>query len=67
MHKKFNHLVQQPTSFPLIEWLKLIELSMAMVLGSVKDDKCFSNLGFMNNKLNNILTTHLDLVVKMFT
>jgi hypothetical protein len=40
---------------------------MAMVLGNVKDERCFSNLGFMKNKLKNILTTHLDLVVKMFT
>jgi hypothetical protein len=66
MHKNVNHLVQQPTSFPLIEWQKLIELSKAMVLGSVKDERCFFNLGFMKSKLKNISTTHLDLVVKMF-
>jgi nitrate reductase gamma subunit len=40
---------------------------MAMVMGSVHDERCFSNMGFMNNKLRNILTTHLDLVVKLFT
>jgi hypothetical protein len=67
MHENLNHLVQQLTSFPPIEWLKLIELSMAMVLGSVKDERCFSNLRFMKSKLKNRLTTHLDLVVKMFT
>jgi hypothetical protein len=38
-----------------------------MVMGILEDDKCFSNLGLMKNNLRNILTTHLDLVVKMFT
>jgi hypothetical protein len=37
----------------LSKWLKLVELSMAMVLGSVEDDKCFSNLSFMKSKLRN--------------
>jgi hypothetical protein len=37
----------------LSKWLKLVELSMAMVLGSVKDDKYFSNLSFMKRKLRN--------------
>jgi hypothetical protein len=67
MHKNLNHLIQQPTSFPSIKWLKLMELSMAMVLGNVRDERCFSNLRFMKSKLKNKLTTHLDLVVKMFT
>ncbi len=50
----------------LFEWLKLIDLSMAMIMGSVEDERCFSNLGFMKCKLNNKLTTYLDLVVRMF-
>jgi hypothetical protein len=50
----------------LFEWLKPIELSMAMIMGSVEDERCFSNLGFMKCELRNKLTTHLDLVVKMF-
>jgi hypothetical protein len=37
----------------LSEWLKLVELSMAMVLGSVEDDRCFSNLSFTKSKLRN--------------
>jgi len=57
----------QPIFFPSIGWLKLIELSMAMILGTIKDEKCFSNLGFMKNNLKKKSTTHLDLVVKMFT
>jgi hypothetical protein len=37
-----------------------------MVMGSVDDERCFSNLGLMKNNFRNIVTTHLDLVVKMF-
>jgi len=40
---------------------------MAMVMGSVEDEICFSNLRFTKSKLKNRLTTHLDLVVMMFT
>jgi hypothetical protein len=36
-----------------------------MAMGSVEDERCLSNLGFMKNKLRNKLTTHLDLVVIM--
>jgi hypothetical protein len=50
----------------LSKWLKLIELSMAIIMGNVENEWCLSNLGFMKSKLRNILTTHLDLVVKMF-
>ncbi len=50
----------------LSKWLKFIELSMAIIMGSVEDERCFSNQGFMKSKLRNRLTTHLDLVVKMF-
>jgi hypothetical protein len=39
---------------------------MAMVLGSVEDEQCFSTLSFTKNKLNNQLTTHLDLIVCMY-
>jgi hypothetical protein len=39
---------------------------MAMIMGSVGDERCFFNLGFMKSKLRNKLTTHLDLVVRMF-
>jgi hypothetical protein len=39
---------------------------MAMVLGSVKDERCFFNLFFIKNKLRNWLKAHLDLVVWMY-
>jgi hypothetical protein len=38
-----------------------------MILGSVKDEHCFSTLYFLKSKLCNRLTKHLDLVVRMFT
>jgi hypothetical protein len=50
----------------LSEWLKLVELSMAMVLGSMEGERCFFNLSFMKSKLRNQLTTHLDLMVRMY-
>jgi hypothetical protein len=42
-------------------------MAMVMVMGSVEDEICFSNLRFIKNKLKNRLITHLDLVVRMFT
>ncbi len=39
---------------------------MAMIMGWVEDERCFPNHGFMKSKLRNIMTTHLDLVVRMF-
>jgi hypothetical protein len=39
---------------------------MAMVMGNVEDERCFSNMGFMEGKIRNRLTTHLNLVVRMF-
>jgi hypothetical protein len=50
----------------LFEWLKFIESSMAMIMGSVKYEKCLFNLGFMKRKLMNKLIAHFYLVVKMF-
>ncbi len=56
----------QLLSHRLFGWLKLIKLFVVIVMGSVEDEKCFSNMGLMKNNLRNILTTHLDSVVKMF-
>jgi len=47
----------------LSEWLKLVELSMVVDLGKMEDEKYFYNLSFMESKLRNQLTAHLDLVV----
>jgi hypothetical protein len=51
----------------LNEYMKVIEIAMVMVLGSVENERTFINLTFMKNKLCNQLTTHLDLCVHMFT
>jgi hypothetical protein len=36
-----------------------------MILGSVKDERTFSTMSFMKDKLQNKLSTHLPLVVDM--
>ncbi len=38
-----------------------------MVLGSVKDEQCFSTISFMKSKLNFFLRNHVDLILKMST
>jgi hypothetical protein len=50
----------------MFELFKLVELVIVMVLGSVEDERTFSTLTFMKSKLRNRLTTHLDLVVRMY-
>jgi hypothetical protein len=37
-----------------------------MILGNVKDERCFSTLSFLKSKLCNGLTKYLDLIVRMF-
>ncbi len=56
----------QILSLKMFEFLELVELVIVMVLGSVEDERTFSILTFMKSKLRNRLTTHLDLVVKMY-
>jgi hypothetical protein len=51
----------------LFEWLKFIELLIAMGLGSVENKLCFSTLSFLNyNKLKNKLTSNIDRVMHMY-
>jgi len=59
-------------SFPILicklsEYKKLVEIAMVRVLGFVEDERTFSNLTFMKNRLRNRLTTHLDVCVCMFS
>jgi hypothetical protein len=37
-----------------------------MVMDNVKDKHTFSNLAFIKSKLQNWLSTHLDLVVQLY-
>jgi hypothetical protein len=39
---------------------------MVQILGSIEDERTFSNLVFMKSKLHKKLTTHLNLCVRMF-
>jgi hypothetical protein len=50
----------------LSEYLKLDELAIIMVLGSVEGERTFFNVNLLKSKLWSWLTIHLDLVVRMF-
>jgi hypothetical protein len=47
----------------LSEFIKIAEIAIVMVLGSVQDERTFSTVTFAKNKLRNRLTTNLGLVV----
>ena len=49
----------------LFEYLKVVEIAIAMVLGSVQDERTFNTIYFMKSRLRKSLTTHLELVVGM--
>ena len=49
----------------LSEYMKIAELTVVKVLESVEDERTFSTLSFMKNRLRNRLSTHLPLVVGM--
>jgi hypothetical protein len=58
---------QQPIiSCQFFEWLKFIELLMAMVMDNIKDDEFFSNLSLKDSKFTNQLTMQLELFLRMF-
>ena len=48
------------------EYFKLAEIGCCLVLGSVEDERCFSNLKFLKSCHRNRLDKHLPLVVRMF-
>lgn len=52
-------------AFP--EYFRLAEVALVHVLGSVEDERCFSSLAFLKNKLRNCLNEHLQLVVGMYS
>ena len=49
----------------LSEYLKIVELAVVAVLRSVEDERTFSTLSFMKNKLRSRLNVHLPLAVAM--
>jgi hypothetical protein len=50
----------------LSKFLKLVEIAIVMVLGNMEDERTFSMIRFIKSKFYNYLTTHLDLVVRMY-
>ena len=48
------------------EFMKLAEIACVQVLGSVEDERTFSNLAFIKSKLRNRLTTHLETAIGMY-
>jgi hypothetical protein len=50
----------------LSEWIKVAELAVTAVLGSVEDERTFSSLSFMKSKVRNRLGGHLDTCVKVY-
>ena len=48
-----------------LEHLKLVEIAVVHVLGSVEDERTFSSLSFLNDKIRKRLDTNLQLVVGM--
>jgi hypothetical protein len=49
------------------EYRKLAKIAVTHVLGSVEDERCFSSVRFLKNKLRNPLDNNLEVVVGMFS
>ena len=49
------------------KYLKLAEIAMVHVIGSVEDERVFSSVSFLKTKLRNSLDPHLELVVGMYS
>jgi len=50
----------------LSEFIKLSQVAICAVLGSVEDERTFSTLAYMKSKVRNRLGGHLDTCVKLF-
>ena len=48
------------------EYFEVAEIGCCLLLGSVEDERCFSNLKFLKSCHRNRLGKHLSLVVRMF-
>jgi hypothetical protein len=47
--------------------LKVVEIAMVHVLGSIEDEQCFNFVAFLKNKVWNRLNNHLQQIVSMCT
>jgi hypothetical protein len=50
----------------LSKFLKLVEISIAITLGSIEDKQTFSTLSYIKDKLRNYLIVYLDMVIRMY-
>ena len=49
------------------EYVKLAQIALVHVLGSVEDERCFSSLTFLKDKLRNrFASDHLSVVIGMY-
>ena len=51
----------------LSEYMKVTNIAVTAVLGSVEDEQTFSTLKFMKSKVRNRLGGHLDTTMRMFS
>ena len=49
-----------------LEYFRLATIALTLVLESMEDERAFSTVGFVKEKLHNKLVEHLPLCVKMF-
>ena len=48
------------------EYLRLTELCLTMILGSVEDERVFSVFGFIKSNIRNKLDKNLDTCLRMY-
>ncbi len=48
------------------KYIKLVEIVVVQIFGSLEDERCFNTLSIIQKKFRNQLTTHLDVVIQMF-
>ena len=51
----------------LSEFMKLAQIAVTAILGSCEDERTFSTLSFVKNKVRNRLQENLDTCIRMFS
>jgi hypothetical protein len=51
----------------ILKYIKLAEIVIVQVIGSMEDEHTFNTISFMRSKFKNRFTSHLDLVIYMFS
>lgn len=64
----WKYIVENATlHVSMLEYLKLVDLCLTMILGSVEDERVFSALGFLKSKLRNKLDKNLENCLRLYT